>query len=151
MRIVNFPNSAGGWVAPGMPPLPRLMLERTRGRDGLFDGAWWPRSTDLGAELPDLISALAAHPGGRILRVGLDPAGWHHLPIAVDANGLAVRVSWCTSSAGTITLTRATQDQLLLLVVPPGTVAAVAARAMAGAAATSNHTPAAELLAESGV
>ncbi|WP_405018578.1 DUF5994 family protein [Kitasatospora sp. NBC_00070] len=133
-----------------MPPLPRLVLERTRDRDGLFDGAWWPRSTDLGAELPDLISALAAHPGDRILRVALDPAGWHRLPVAVAANGLPVRVSWCSTSAGTVTLTGAGQQQLLLLVVPPDTAPAVAARAMSGAAATGNHTPAAELLAEPG-
>ncbi|GAA1140738.1 hypothetical protein GCM10009664_06730 [Kitasatospora gansuensis] len=130
-----------------MPPLPRLRLERTRGRDGLFDGAWWPRSSDLSAELPDLISALSAHPGGRIRRVGIDPAGWRRLPVAVAANGHPVRVSWCSSSVGTITLTRGDQDQLLLLVVPPGTGEAVATRAMAGAAATGNHTPAAELLA----
>ncbi|MER5861826.1 DUF5994 family protein [Kitasatospora sp. NPDC002040] len=146
MRIVNVPNSDGGWSAPGMPPLPRLMLEPAHRRDGLFDGAWWPRSTDLGAELPDLISALAAHPGDRILRVGLDPEGWHHLPTAVDANGFAVRVSWCSTSVGTITLTRGIQNQLLLLVVPPDTHPDVAAAAMAGASAAGNRTPAAELL-----
>lgn len=146
MMAINFPSAPGGWSVPGMPRLPRLSLELTKERDGVFDGAWWPRSTDARTELPDLITALGAHLDGRIVRIGLDPSAWQHVPLVVDANGISVRVSWCAATAGTIALIRDLQDHVLLLVVPPDTPPAVAMAAMAGAAVTGNHTPAAELL-----
>lgn len=114
-------------------------------REGIFDGAWWPRSTDVLAELPDLITALGAHLG-RIVRVGLDTAAWDGVPRSVSVNGLRVRINWFTGSTATISITRGFQDHFLLLVVPPGTAPDRASSAMAGAAATGNHTPAAELL-----
>ncbi|MFE1553753.1 DUF5994 family protein, partial [Streptomyces sp. NPDC058734] len=48
-----------------------LRLETTQSRQGLLDGAWWPRSRDVTIELPALITALTAHLGP-ITRVGLD-------------------------------------------------------------------------------
>jgi hypothetical protein len=39
--------------------MPRLLLEPTMARGGLFDGAWWPHSHDVRAELPDLITRWA--------------------------------------------------------------------------------------------
>jgi hypothetical protein len=114
-------------------------------RSGMFDGAWWPRTTDLRAELPDLVTALGAHVGP-ILRVGLDTVAWRHVPRSVAADGRDVRIGRCASSGGTISLTRGFQDHFLLLVVPPGTDVRTAAAAMAGAAVTGNHTPAVELL-----
>jgi hypothetical protein len=114
-------------------------------RTGMFDGAWWPRTTDVRAELPDLITALSAHLGP-ILRVGLGTVAWRQVPRSVAANGLVVKIGWCGASGDTISLTRGFQDHFLLLVVPPGTDPRIAAAAMAGAAATGNHTPAVELL-----
>ncbi|GAA2838606.1 hypothetical protein GCM10010505_72160 [Kitasatospora aburaviensis] len=114
-------------------------------REGVFDGAWWPRSNHVLAELPDLITALGAH-FGRILRVGLDTTAWDGVPRSVAANGLTIRINWFTGSDATISVTRGFQDHFLLLVVPPGTDSVTAASAMAGASATGNHTPAAELL-----
>ncbi|MFI9330572.1 DUF5994 family protein [Kitasatospora sp. NPDC052868] len=129
-----------------MPLLPRLVLEPTLARGGMFDGAWWPRSKDIRAELPDLITALGAHLG-RIVRVGLDTGAWGDIPQSIVVDGLVVRIGWFAASGETISLTRGFQDHFLLLVVPPGTDAGIAASAMAGAAALGNHTPAAELLA----
>jgi len=140
------PSSPGPWSVPGMPMLPRLALEPTMARTGMFDGAWWPRTQDVRSELPDLITALSAHLG-RIVRVGLDSASWSEAPRSVFANGLTVRIGWFDAREETISLTRGFQDHFLLLVVPPGTLPATAAIAMAGAAMTGNHTPAAELLA----
>ncbi|MEV6210399.1 DUF5994 family protein [Kitasatospora sp. NPDC051914] len=130
---------------PGVPLLPRLVLEPTMSREGVFDGAWWPRSNHVLAELPDLITALGAHLG-RIIRAGLDTSAWDGVPQSVVANGLAVRINWFAGSDATISLTRGFQDHFLLLVVPPGTAPGTAASAMARASATGNHTPAAELL-----
>ncbi|MFJ6617457.1 DUF5994 family protein [Kitasatospora sp. NPDC091335] len=139
------PSSSGPWTVPDVPLLPRLELEPTMSREGVFDGAWWPRSNRVLAELPDLITALGAH-FGRILRVGLDTPAWDGVPRSVAANGLVVRINRFTGSGATISVTRGLQDHLLLLVVPPGTAPDTAVSAMAGASATGNHTPAAELL-----
>ncbi|MER5637906.1 DUF5994 family protein [Kitasatospora sp. NPDC002227] len=139
------PSSPGPWSVPDAPLLPRLALEPTMARNGMFDGAWWPRSDYVLAELPDLITALAAH-FGRIVRVGLETSAWHGVPREVAANGLAIRINWFTGSDATISVTRGFQDHFLLLVVPPGTDPDKAASAMADAATTGNSSPAAELL-----
>ncbi|WP_370091687.1 DUF5994 family protein [Streptacidiphilus sp. MAP12-20] len=131
---------------PDAPLLPRLALDPTMSRTGMFDGAWWPRSNDVHAELPDLITALDAHLG-RILRVGLASAAWHDIPRDVTVNGLVVRIGRISGSEETISLTRGFQDHFLLLVVPPDTDPLTAALAMAGAAAAGNRSSAAELLA----
>ncbi|MBF9072552.1 DUF5994 family protein [Streptacidiphilus fuscans] len=130
----------------GAPLLPRLLLEPTQSRTGMFDGAWWPRSNRVRAELPDLITALAAHLG-RIVRVGLDTAAWDEVPRTVMANGLMVRISWFAGCDGTISVTRGFQDHFLLLVVPPGTDPRTASAAMIEAAGGDNRRSAGELLA----
>ncbi|MGV9265749.1 DUF5994 family protein [Kitasatospora sp. NPDC003701] len=142
-------SSPGPWSVPGVPLLPRLVLEPTLARDGVFDGAWWPRSNDVRAELPDLLTALGVHLG-RIVRVGLDSGGWGDIPDSVTVDGLVVRIGWFAADGGTISLTRGFQDHFLLLVVPPGTDPRTAAAAMRGAAAAGNHTPAGELLTAAG-
>ena len=132
----------------GIASLPRLVLEAPMSASGLFDGAWWPRSHDITAELPDLITALSAHLG-RIRRVALDTAAWADVPRSLTVNGDMVKIACLPTSAGTISLSLGIQDHLLLLVVPPETAWRTAAAAMAGAAATGNHTPAGELVPES--
>ncbi|WP_345328628.1 DUF5994 family protein [Kitasatospora aburaviensis] len=64
---IPFPTSSasGPWSVPGIPLLPRLELEPTMSRDGVFDGAWWPRSNRVLTEhiyvslLPDQQQASA--------------------------------------------------------------------------------------------
>ncbi|HKS47628.1 MAG TPA: DUF5994 family protein, partial [Amycolatopsis sp.] len=46
----------------------RLRLKPKAPATGYVDGAWWPRSRDLSAELPTLLAVLAIRPG-RIERV----------------------------------------------------------------------------------
>ncbi|MFF1320219.1 MULTISPECIES: DUF5994 family protein [Streptomyces] len=43
----------------------------TPSREGDLDGAWWPRSRDIGVESPKPIHVLTGH-HGPITRVGLD-------------------------------------------------------------------------------
>lgn len=114
-------------------------------REGVFDGAWWPRSTRIVTELPDLVTALGAHLG-RIVRVGLDALAWDGVPRSVAVNGVMIRINWFDGSAATIRVTRGFQDHFLLLVVPPDTSPGTAAAAMAGASATGNRASAEELL-----
>ncbi|WP_042388365.1 DUF5994 family protein [Streptacidiphilus melanogenes] len=130
----------------GAPLLPRLLLETTLSRTGLFDGAWWPRSRHLQAELPDLVTALTAHLGS-VLRVGLDSVAWDEVPRAITVNGHPIRISWFPGCDWTISLTRGFQDHFLLLVIPPATDADTASAAMAGASRRGNHRTSAQLLA----
>lgn len=44
---------------------------------GSLDGAWWPNSTDLRTELPDLVAILSLSIGA-VYRVVYDPAIWPH-------------------------------------------------------------------------
>ncbi|CAM5303402.1 hypothetical protein SGLAM104S_05446 [Streptomyces glaucescens] len=68
-----------------------LRLTTTHERQGLLDGAWWPRSRDVAAELPGLITALTERLGP-ITRIGLDSAAWNELPtrIIVDDRGVHI-------------------------------------------------------------
>lgn len=130
----------------GAPLLPRLLLEATLSRTGMFDGAWWPRSRQVRVELPDLVTALTAHLGS-VLRVGLDSVAWDEVPRTVTVDGRAIRISWFPGCDWTISLTRGFQDHFLLLVVPPDTDADTASSAMARASIRGNHRTSAQLLA----
>lgn len=56
------------------PDLPRVRL-RGGSATGRIDGAWWPRTCELAAELPALMGALAPVLG-TLTRVGFHPADW---------------------------------------------------------------------------
>lgn len=129
-----------------LPLLPRLSLEATLSRNGMFDGAWWPRSRDIHAELPSLITALKFHLGP-ISRVGLDTEAWDGVPRYLMVDGLVVHVGWFSASDHTISVTRGLQDHFLLLVVPPFFTPTAAAAAMAAASRTGNSVTAIQLLA----
>lgn len=58
-------------VAPGRPVRLSLTLKTTLA--GRLDGAWWPCTRDLTAELPPLAAALD-EPWGRITRVTVNPS-----------------------------------------------------------------------------
>lgn len=58
---------------------PRLSLAPVGPAPPLLDGAWWPRSRDLGAELPALI-AVSDPLWGRITRVTVNPTHWPAVP-----------------------------------------------------------------------
>ncbi|WP_228554733.1 DUF5994 family protein [Catenulispora pinisilvae] len=129
----------------GAPLLPRLVLEPTLAQTGTFDGAWWPRSRHVLAELPDLITALTAHLG-RIVRIGLDIEAWDDVPRSVTVDGQVIRISWFPGRDRTISVSLGFQNHFLLLVVPPATGVGTARTAMAEAAGRDNHASAADLL-----
>ncbi|WP_146161209.1 DUF5994 family protein [Nocardia sp. MDA0666] len=54
---------------------PRLRLRPRRDGTGHVDGVWWPRTQDLAAELPGLLTVLRPHLGP-VRRVVYDPTGW---------------------------------------------------------------------------
>ncbi|MFC8584483.1 DUF5994 family protein [Streptomyces sp. NPDC057217] len=109
------------------PPLAaRLSLTPKTTLADQLNGAWWPRSRDLAAELPPLVDALADR-CGRITRVTVNPTRWPVVPHKVP-------VGWFTEQDPDkmILLSYAT-GRCDLLVIPPETEPAAAARLMAAA------------------
>lgn len=130
-------------------PPPRLSLAPAGSVPALLDGAWWPRSRDLHAELPALAAVLDPL-WGRITRITVNPARWPVVPRKVTVAGHVVRVGWF----------RAEQDphELLLfsyhvgrwnlLVVPPETDPVPAAWLMTAASDPRRTETASRLMAD---
>ncbi|MEV1023218.1 DUF5994 family protein [Streptomyces sp. NPDC050264] len=117
------------------PPYPaaRISLKSPTGQ-GLLDGAWWPRSRDLSAELPALADALDPL-WGRITRVAVNPMLWPVVPRKVTVHERVLKVGWFTPELDPhkLLLLSYGSGRRDLLVIPPETTAANAARLMAAA------------------
>jgi hypothetical protein len=133
---------------PSPPPL-RLSLAPSGSAPALLDGAWWPRSRDLGAELPALTAVLDPL-WGRITRVTVNPAHWPTVPRKVPVAGHVVKV-------GSFMAQQDPHQMLLLsyrvgrwdlLVIPPQTNPVAAAWLMAAASDPLRTSTASELMAE---
>lgn len=122
-----------------------LRLETTQSRQGVLDGAWWPRSRDVAAELPALITALTGHLG-TITRVGLDATAWRDIPTRLVVDDQVVHLDSDPVGDDTVLITRGHNDHFALLVVPPDTAADAAREAMARAVRADNITQAAQIL-----
>lgn len=68
-----------------------VRLETRHDRRGVLDGVWWPRSRDIAAELPSLITALTGYLGP-ITRVGLDTGAWEALPTRMTIDERVVHI-----------------------------------------------------------
>ncbi|MFE2097070.1 DUF5994 family protein [Streptomyces sp. NPDC059468] len=114
---------------------PRLVLAPGDTAPALIDGAWWPRSRDLAAELPALIEVLDPL-WGRITRVTVHPTFWPVIPRKVPVHGHVVHVGWFEAEQDPhkLLLLSYTVGRWDLLVVPPETEPVTAARLMTMAA-----------------
>ncbi|RDI66916.1 DUF5994 family protein [Nocardia pseudobrasiliensis] len=76
-----------------VPPhrTPRLRLKPKTESHGYLDGAWWPRTGKLIAELPDLLAALTVRVG-TAQRVVYDSASWSRVPRQLTIGDHAVRL-----------------------------------------------------------
>ncbi|MEV7439577.1 DUF5994 family protein [Streptomyces sp. NPDC091204] len=129
----------------------RLALTPKTALVGLLDGAWWPRSRDLEAELPALVAALD-EPWGRVTRVSVNPGRWPVVPRTVPVAGRTVHVGWFTEQdPDKLILLSYTVGRWDLLVVPPETEPAGAARLMAAAAIPGSTLTADVLMANESV
>ncbi|WP_406159277.1 DUF5994 family protein [Streptomyces canus] len=126
-----------------------LRLETTPSREGNLDGAWWPRSRDIGSELPDLIHVLTGHLGP-ITRVGLDATAWEELPTRLVIDDRVVHIDSFPVGDSTVLITRGDQDHFSLLVVPPHATPDAARVAMARAVRADNVSHAAQILIDTG-
>jgi hypothetical protein len=126
----------------------RVQLDPQPSRETVLDGGWWPHSTDLMAELPQLIAALSGR--GEITHALLNSADWdlpHERRLSAGRKG--IRLGFYSSQpAGLITLmSDFGRDRFDLVVVPPSTSAAAAKSAMRSAADAKDGRRAPELLA----
>jgi len=105
----------------------RLRMTHTHTRHGVLDGAWWPYSTDLAAELPALIAGLEGWldssdhgPNRHVSRVAVSLTIWTNVPRRIEVAGHRVNVAWFGSiDAHTISVSCPNVADLDLLVIPP--------------------------------
>ena len=112
----------------------RLRLASTPGRDRTarrIDGAWWPRSYDLAAELPLLLGGLTRTCEG-ITSVVVSAATWSALPgpVLVAGHEVHVRRTDAAGSRLSVCLLAPGRGRWDLLVVPPAATEAEADRLM---------------------
>ncbi|KUJ67769.1 hypothetical protein ACZ90_24670 [Streptomyces albus subsp. albus] len=122
-----------------------LRLETTRSRQGVLDGAWWPRTRDVEQEIPPLVAALTEHLGP-ITRVGLDASAWNGIPSRLTIDGRIVHLDSFPVGDDTVLITRGDKDHFALMVVPPDTPPDAARTVMARAVLADNVTEATEIL-----
>jgi len=127
----------------------RLSLAPTGPAPALLDGAWWPRSRDLGAELPSLAAVLDPL-WGRITRVTVNPTHWPVVPCEVSVAGHVVKVGWFLAEQDPheLLLLSYRMGRWNLLVVPPRTTPASAAWLMAAASDPLGTSTASRLMEE---
>ncbi|MFF4587978.1 DUF5994 family protein [Streptomyces sp. NPDC001388] len=127
----------------------RLSLAPAGPAPALLDGAWWPRSRDLAAELP-LLTAVLDPLWGRITRVTVNPTHWPVVPRKVPVAGHVVNVGWFLAEQDPheILLLSYHLGRWNLLVVPPGTDPDTAARLMAAASDPLGTSTASQLMDE---
>ncbi|MER5200852.1 DUF5994 family protein [Streptomyces sp. NPDC002755] len=122
------------------PPLPshpllRLSLAPRSTMPRPIDGAWWPRSYDLLAELPQLLGGLPPE-WGQITSVTVGGANWAASPgrTLVCNQVVRLRRTATASAPDTVVLLAPGRGRWDLLVVPPNTAEPEAQLSMAAAA-----------------
>ncbi|MEU6893045.1 DUF5994 family protein [Streptomyces sp. NPDC046557] len=141
-RPLLLPDAIHQAIKPGTA---LLRLETTSLREGLLDGAWWPRTRDIETELSALISVLTGDLGP-ITRVGVDASAWDGLPTRLVIDGRVVHLDSDPVGDDTVLITRGRNDHFALLLVPPDTTVDAAREAMARAVRADNITQAAQIL-----
>ena len=128
---------------PPLPPHPalRLRLAPQRSMPRAIDGAWWPRSYDLLAELPRLLAGLPRE-WGHITSVTVNGATWSAVPGRILVSNQVVRLhrTLTASAAHTIVLLAPGQGRWDLTVVPPSTTEEAAEPLMAAGADVRRET-----------
>jgi hypothetical protein len=120
---------------------PRLQLKPAHHACGFVQGAWWPRSTLLTAELPPLLAAISLR-FGTIDRVQYHESDWSPTPQHVKNPGGGIVLDSSSDSPNVISVSGHQFGKLTLLVVPPYTDATHAYNVvMTAASALDSSTP----------
>lgn len=119
---------------------PRLRIKPKAPQTGYVDGAWWPRSDSLAAELPDLLAVLSVRLGA-IQRVQYNLGEWVPAPAKLVTHERVVRLDgYQRQPANTLEILGANRARIVLLVVPPHTDPDQAHETMMTAAAPNNDS-----------
>jgi hypothetical protein len=98
---------------------PRLRLKPKAPLSGYVDGAWWPHSDDLAAELPDLLAVLSVRLGP-IDRVIYSLNEWAKAPRKLATDGRTVRLDgYRLQPVNTVEVLGLNRKKIVLLVVSP--------------------------------
>jgi hypothetical protein len=114
-------NESSTATAPRTSPehTPRLRLKAKGRTSGYVDGAWWPHSDDLTAQLPDLLAVLSVRLGP-IERVMFNVNEWAKYPVKLSTGGRAVRLDgYLHQPVNTVEVIGVNRSRIALLVVPP--------------------------------
>jgi hypothetical protein len=114
------------------------------GGTGHVDGAWWPRSRDLTAELPTLIAALATRLGA-VERVAYNLDEWPAAVRRFEVGAKRVRLEGFHSQGTDTVDAIGTHGRVTILVIPPGK-SAETAKKIALAAADGHNTESVDTL-----
>jgi hypothetical protein len=136
---------AGEVAATRLRPATRVRLKPPGPTTGHVDGAWWPLSRDLTAELPALLEALAPR-AGEIEQVTYHLSDWDCTTRRLVTAGSSVRLGgYHTQHPDTLDVISA-HVRLTLLVIAPDTAPAAADRVLDAAADPSDTGAVDELL-----
>ena len=126
---------------------PRLRLKPKAPQSGFVDGAWWPHSDDLNAELPDLLAVLAVRLGP-VDRVQFNVNEWFKPTPTLVSGGRAVRLyGHQRQPVSTVEIVGLNDGRITLLVVPPNSEPDAAHDALMAAAAPGDESDVDALLA----
>jgi hypothetical protein len=97
---------------------------------GAVDGAWWPQSSDLRSELPDLVAVLGMSIGP-VRRVVYDPTFWPAAPSRIIRGTAVTTVDpYALVDNDTIYLMGTHSRSAVLFVVPPAMPVAAVRRVL---------------------
>jgi hypothetical protein len=127
----------------------RLSVKPDAPTTGFVDGAWWPASRDLAAEVPALAAELSDRLGP-VQSVSYSIGAWEPAPRKITIGTSAVRMAgYRTQDHDTVDVI-GDRRRLTLLVVPPETDPRAAHGALAAASAVGNTDNVATLLRAGG-
>lgn len=125
---------------------PRLRLKPKAPHSGFLDGAWWPHTSNLSAELPDLLAVLSVRLG-QIDRVLYNVDEWPQTPTRLATGGRRVHLDgYRRQPVNTVEVVGFDRDRIVLLTVPANMDPAEAHCALMNAARPNDRSTAANIL-----
>ncbi|CAN5780841.1 hypothetical protein BH09ACT7_BH09ACT7_33560 [soil metagenome] len=122
---------------------PRLALKPAPPASAYLDGAWWPRSTRLAAELPGLVTRLSGRLG-EVAMVGYHLNAWTEVPPQLEIAGHTVQLQGFTSDEpGSVILIGRDGRYMAMLVIPPDASEEVARQELDAASTRADDSQAA--------
>ncbi|MBF6346658.1 hypothetical protein IU421_09810 [Nocardia cyriacigeorgica] len=119
-------------------------------RPGAVDGAWWPHTNDLVAEIADLERLLGDRADG-VDRIMYNLDAWRSAPRRARFGGHSVRLDgYRYLPADTVWVVALDRDRVVLLVIAPDTVAGTAEALLSAASGPGSELTAGELMADDG-